>query len=217
MFFFLPKVLYLPQAKQNLAAGVLAEHQHRHQQRLHPLQDVWRLHRQTLQPSAVRRETGPRAAGYRRLLLHTVRRRKRRRGRGKNTKPTRQFNTEYWRYYWSSAKPLLLFLSFCLWYCNISLNTLLHIIESYKVWESSPPSSSTSHTHTLRKIKKKVQLTRIDHKMLPLLLFSCLIKEWNVWSYDVAIVWKTLHFHVVWYFHYAKKKKKLHTDTHRTS
>lgn len=62
-----------------MAAGVLVEHQYRYQQRLHPVQDVWRLRRETLQPSALWRKTGQRAAGVRRLLPHTVKRRRKRR------------------------------------------------------------------------------------------------------------------------------------------
>lgn len=79
-----------------MAAGVLAEHQHRHQQRIHPLQDVRRLLRQALQPSAVRRETGPRAAGFRRLLPHAVRGRRRRRRSGQQEGTTQSH--PFWLY-----------------------------------------------------------------------------------------------------------------------
>ncbi|CAG10091.1 unnamed protein product, partial [Tetraodon nigroviridis] len=85
------QVLYLPQTQQDVAAGLLAEHQHRHQQRLHPLQDVRRLRRQTPQPGAVWRDAGPRAAGPGPGLSHAVRRgRRRSRSRSRSRRRSRR-------------------------------------------------------------------------------------------------------------------------------
>ncbi|CAF88530.1 unnamed protein product, partial [Tetraodon nigroviridis] len=91
LLFVLLQVLYLPQTQQDVAAGLLAEHQHRHQQRLHPLQDVRRLRRQTPQPGAVWRDAGPRAAGPGPGLSHAVRRgRRRSRSRSRSRRRSRR-------------------------------------------------------------------------------------------------------------------------------
>lgn len=58
-----PQVFHLPQAKQDVAAGVLVCHQHCRQQRLHPVQNVRRLPREEVQPGSVWRETCQGVAG----------------------------------------------------------------------------------------------------------------------------------------------------------
>lgn len=58
-----PQVFHLSQAKQDVATGVLVCHQHRCQQRLHPVQNVRRLPREEIQPSTIWRETRQGVAG----------------------------------------------------------------------------------------------------------------------------------------------------------
>lgn len=58
-----PQVFHLSQAKQDMAASVLVCHQHRRQQRLHPVQNVRRLPREEVQSGPVWRETCEGAAG----------------------------------------------------------------------------------------------------------------------------------------------------------
>lgn len=57
------QVFHLSQAKQDVAASLLVRHQHRRQQRLHPVQNVRCLPREEVQPGTVRRETCQGAAG----------------------------------------------------------------------------------------------------------------------------------------------------------
>ena len=67
------QVFHLSQAKQDVAASVLVRHQHRRQQRLHPVQNVRRLPREEVQPGTVRRETCQGVAGLGGLIASPLR------------------------------------------------------------------------------------------------------------------------------------------------